>query len=141
MICETYSELNEHIEKEHYEDMSRIICRFYRNGNCKWGSNCKFAHAGHQQHQNISSNGLNKRKSSTKCRNGQNCRFFIQNRCNFNHNYHNFTYQPTNQRNPQVFSNNNNQQQFGYINNGMGNTYNNNSHQQFGLNNSTRDFL
>ena len=69
----------EHIDEFDNGDFSdgnkRKECRYFKRGTCMKGLQCKFSHKEH----NLS------RQTIPECKNGQDCKFFRQNRCVFYH--------------------------------------------------------
>ena len=87
MICEGKDDLNKHINNGHCDvdtNTSRnVVCRFYRQGHCRFGNMCKFAHVGYSNiHQNPP-NYFNNSNRKEPCRNGNNCRWNKNNTCRF----------------------------------------------------------
>ena len=89
MICEGKDDLNKHISNGHCDgdtNTSRnVVCRFYRQGHCRFGDMCKFAHVGYSNiHQNPR-NYIHNSNRKEPCRNGNNCRWNKNNTCKFSH--------------------------------------------------------
>ena len=81
-LFQTGREVQEHMvehtvenndEQTHQFVRKEKICRYFKNGFCFKGEQCAFKHV---QYRN---------NDTPVCRNGQECKFFLQNRCKFSH--------------------------------------------------------
>ena len=76
-------ELNAHIIRSHPGVLqSKRPCRFWKEGKCTKGEDCRFSHRGPQS-SGPTSTPLG--RSPNKCRNGAGCRFWARGSCNFSH--------------------------------------------------------
>ena len=77
-------ELNAHIIRSHPGVLqSKRPCRFWKEGRCTKGEDCRFSHRGPQS-PGPTSAPLG-RPYASKCRNGAGCRFLARGSCNFSH--------------------------------------------------------
>ena len=75
--------LMKHKKEQHYKQR---LCNFYhKHGNCRFGDQCLNIHDGINHINPSHGQGQFKIKSNIECRNGLQCMFRAQNRCNFKH--------------------------------------------------------
>ena len=78
-------ELNSHIIRSHPGVLqSKRPCRFWKEGKCTKGEDCRFSHRGPQS-AGPTSAPLGRSSAPSKCRNGAGCRFWARGSCNFSH--------------------------------------------------------
>ena len=81
-VCTNQADLRKHIKDDHEDEKSREVCKHWKAGNCFKGDQCKFAHVGYRNVQDISST---RRESIAPCRNGSSCAWLERGRCKFEH--------------------------------------------------------
>ena len=115
LICMSANDLRQHMNNDHEQDRTREVCRHYRRGNCLRGSNCKFAHVGHQN----TSQSAEQTNRPNNCRNGDDCRWFARGKCKFNHQgrQNNFAQSSQSTRAPHGNMSNESGRQCWYLNN------------------------
>ena len=84
MECDDYEDLKQHKIYDHEDNRSSQVCSHYRKGNCR-RANCPYAHVGHQDLIQVSSNSTPKSTSVKTCRNGDDCVFKARGKCHFYH--------------------------------------------------------
>ena len=80
-------ELNNHIIRSHPGVLqSKRPCRFWKEGKCTKGEDCRFSHRGPQSPGPTSAPLAPSAPSGpSRCRNGAGCRFLARGMCNFSH--------------------------------------------------------
>ena len=78
-------DLNAHIIRTHPGTLqSKRPCRFWKQGKCTKGEDCRFSHRGPQP-SGPTSAPLGRPHGPSRCRNGEGCRFLARGMCNFSH--------------------------------------------------------
>ena len=78
-------DLKAHIIRSHPGALqSKRPCRFWKEGKCTKGEDCRFSHRGPQS-AGPTSAPLGRSEGRSRCRNGAGCRFLARGSCNFSH--------------------------------------------------------
>ena len=84
-IAVNADDLKAHIIRSHPGVLqSKRPCRFWREGKCTKGEDCRFSHRGPQS-SGPTSAPLGRSEGRSRCRNGAGCRFLARGTCNFSH--------------------------------------------------------
>ena len=81
--------LMKHKKEKHYKQR---LCNFYhKHGNCRFGDQCLNIHENNSHMQFRHGPGQSQMQSNIECKNGVQCMYKAQNRCNFKHSAQNVT--------------------------------------------------
>ena len=86
-MSDSEDNMNQHMTSKHVANMENVeapICWSYKQGNCRYGSLCKFRHVKSVKSVETPRNPGHASEHKS-CRNGINCRFLRLNRCNYYH--------------------------------------------------------
>ena len=84
-VAASPDDLKAHIMRSHPGVLqSKRPCRYWKEGKCTKGEDCRFSHRGPQS-SGPTSAPLGRSEGRSRCRNGAGCRFLARGSCNFSH--------------------------------------------------------